>query len=63
MFEREDHARQERESQAKEAALRTADFVVCLGGDGTILWVSGLFKGPCPPVVSFGKSSPKHKGV
>jgi NAD kinase len=51
----DDKVRNEREEGLKEAALQKADFVVCLGGDGTILWVSGMFKGPCPPVVSFGE--------
>jgi hypothetical protein len=30
---------------------------VCLGGDGTILWVSGLYNGPCPPIISFAMGS------
>ena len=33
------------------------DFIVCLGGDGTILWVSNLFPKSVPPVVSFGMGS------
>ncbi|ORX83857.1 NADH kinase [Basidiobolus meristosporus CBS 931.73] len=32
---------------------RTVDFVVTLGGDGTIMHVSTLFGGPAPPVLSF----------
>ncbi|KAK9727431.1 NADH kinase pos5 [Basidiobolus ranarum] len=32
---------------------RTVDFVVTLGGDGTIMHVSTLFCGPAPPVLSF----------
>ena len=27
------------------------------GGDGTILWVSGLYDGPCPPIISFALGS------
>ncbi|GLU00963.1 hypothetical protein SLE2022_182950 [Rubroshorea leprosula] len=33
------------------------DFVACLGGDGVILHVSNLFRGPVPPVVSFNLGS------
>jgi hypothetical protein len=33
------------------------DFVICLGGDGTILWASGLFQFSVPPVVSFSLGS------
>ncbi|KAK3283195.1 hypothetical protein CYMTET_9099 [Cymbomonas tetramitiformis] len=34
------------------------DFVVCLGGDGTILWISRLFKNrTVPPVVGFALGS------
>lgn len=33
------------------------DFIVCLGGDGTILWASGLFSQAMPPVVSFKMGS------
>eukprot|EP00960_Hanusia_phi_P054854 762790-Hanusia_phi.AAC.9 len=36
--------------------LRSIDFVICLGGDGTIMWVNGLYNGPCPPIVSFGNT-------
>jgi NAD kinase len=32
---------------------RIVDFVVTLGGDGTILHVSSLFNGRVPPIVSF----------
>lgn len=34
-----------------------SDVAVCLGGDGTILWVSGLYNGPCPPIISFAMGS------
>lgn len=33
------------------------DFIVCLGGDGTLLWVSNLFREAIPPVVSFSMGS------
>jgi NADH kinase len=33
--------------------FHTADFVITLGGDGTILHASGLFKNSCPPILSF----------
>jgi NAD+ kinase/solute carrier family 25 oxoglutarate transporter 11 len=33
------------------------DFIVCLGGDGTILWVSNLFPKAVPPVISFAMGS------
>ena len=36
---------------------RLIDFIVCLGGDGTILWVSNLFPRAVPPVVSFAMGS------
>ncbi|GLJ13752.1 hypothetical protein SUGI_0219500 [Cryptomeria japonica] len=34
-----------------------ADLVITLGGDGTVLWASSLFKGPVPPVISFSLGS------
>ena len=33
------------------------DFVVCLGGDGTILHASSLFQWAIPPVISFSAGS------
>lgn len=33
------------------------DFVVCLGGDGTILHASSLFQRAMPPVISFSAGS------
>ena len=36
---------------------KTIDFIVCLGGDGTILWVSNLFPKAVPPVISFAMGS------
>ncbi|XP_031495053.1 putative NAD kinase 3 isoform X1 [Nymphaea colorata] len=36
---------------------KKVDLVVTLGGDGTVLWASSLFKGPVPPLVSFSLGS------
>jgi len=36
---------------------RVIDFIVCLGGDGTLLWVNQLFKSAVPPVISFNLGS------
>ncbi|XP_047332912.1 NAD(H) kinase 1 [Impatiens glandulifera] len=33
------------------------DFVVTLGGDGTVLWAASMFKGPVPPLVPFSLGS------
>ncbi|PWA34039.1 NAD kinase 1 [Artemisia annua] len=33
------------------------DFVVTLGGDGTVLWAASMFKGPVPPIVPFSLGS------
>lgn len=40
-----------------QETLKAVDFVLCLGGDGTILWVSALYNGPCPPIISFAMGS------
>ena len=40
-----------------KAEKASVDVVVCLGGDGTMLWVSGLFPSAVPPVVSFSMGS------
>ncbi|KAH0513616.1 NAD kinase [Microtus ochrogaster] len=29
------------------------DFIICLGGDGTLLYASSLFQGSAPPVIAF----------
>ena len=29
------------------------DFAIPIGGDGTVLWTSSLFNGPCPPMLCF----------
>jgi NAD+ kinase len=36
---------------------RRVDFVVTLGGDGTILWASGLFQSAMPPLLAFALGS------
>lgn len=36
-----------------EDAPKIADFVITLGGDGTILYASQLFRQSCPPILSF----------
>nr|GEX64815.1 NAD(H) kinase 1-like isoform X3 [Tanacetum cinerariifolium] len=33
------------------------DFVVTLGGDGTVLWAASMFEGPVPPIVPFSLGS------
>ena len=33
------------------------DFVISIGGDGTILWLGRIFNGPIPPVISFAMGS------
>ncbi|KAL9261679.1 NAD(H) kinase 1-like protein [Drosera capensis] len=42
-------------NEDKEISLlhTKVDLVVTLGGDGTVLWVASLFKGPVPPLVPF----------
>lgn len=40
-----------------EDCQTSIDFVVSLGGDGTVLWVSSLFKKSVPPVISFAMGS------
>ena len=41
----------------QEALPDLVDLVVCLGGDGTLLWASGLFPHAMPPAVSFAMGS------
>jgi hypothetical protein len=46
------------ERAARGARLHSyVDFVVCLGGDGTILHASSLFQRAIPPVISFSLGS------
>lgn len=40
-----------------EECQTNIDFVISLGGDGTVLWVSSLFKKSVPPVISFAMGS------
>ncbi len=40
-----------------EELQTTIDFIVSFGGDGTVLWVSGLFPASVPPVISFAMGS------
>ena len=37
--------------------IETVDLIVCIGGDGTLLWASGIFKAAMPPVISFSMGS------
>lgn len=39
------------------ALAEEIDFIICLGGDGTILYASSLFQARCPPVMSFHMGS------
>jgi NAD+ kinase len=36
---------------------RKVDLVITLGGDGTVLWATSMFRGPVPPLVSFSMGS------
>ena len=42
---------------AQLAALAQVDACICLGGDGTIIWASKLFRDGMPPVLSFAMGS------
>ena len=51
-----------------EFHLEPVDLIVCLGGDGTIIWTSSVFPQGIPPIVSFSMGSlgflspfPPHK--
>lgn len=46
-----------KETSEWDRLQNTIDFVVCLGGDGTILWTTGLFQHSIPPIVSFSMGS------
>ena len=48
------------DAEAAEERLDSVDFAICLGGDGTILWLSGLFRGRVPPVISFALGAHGH---
>eukprot|EP01018_Ginkgo_biloba_P030341 Gb_38664 [translate_table: standard] len=36
---------------------KKVDLVITLGGDGTVLWATSMFKGPVPPIVPFSLGS------
>lgn len=40
-----------------EDVQTSIDFVISLGGDGTVLWVSSMFRKSVPPVLSFAMGS------
>ncbi|TMW55840.1 hypothetical protein Poli38472_008488 [Pythium oligandrum] len=40
-----------------EECQTNIDFVISLGGDGTVLWVSSMFKKSVPPVLAFAMGS------
>lgn len=40
-----------------DALAESVDLIICLGGDGTLLWASGYFKAAMPPVISFSMGS------
>ncbi|KAL1528941.1 hypothetical protein AB1Y20_010263 [Prymnesium parvum] len=42
---------------AVEELSELVDLVIALGGDGTLLWASGLFPAAMPPVISFSMGS------
>ncbi len=39
--------------EAKDDLTDRVDFIVCLGGDGTLLYASSLFQKSVPPVMAF----------
>lgn len=41
----------------KQAILRQVDWILCLGGDGTLLYTSSLFKESVPPIMSISMGS------
>ena len=40
-------------SEGKDDLTDKIDFIVCLGGDGTLLYASSLFQQSVPPVMAF----------
>lgn len=40
-------------NEAKDDLTDRIDFIVCLGGDGTLLYASSLFQKSVPPVMAF----------
>ena len=45
------------ESGSEDKLEECIDLVVCIGGDGTLCWASGLFSGAMPPVIAFAGGS------
>ncbi|KAL4221624.1 hypothetical protein ACF0H5_019881 [Mactra antiquata] len=43
--------------EAKDDLTDKIDFIICLGGDGTLLHASTLFQESCPPVMAFHQGS------
>ncbi|XP_045163577.1 NAD kinase-like isoform X2 [Mercenaria mercenaria] len=43
--------------EAKDDLTDKIDFIICLGGDGTLLHASTLFQQSCPPVMAFHQGS------
>lgn len=41
----------------QENDVSKIDFIICLGGDGTLLHASSMFQKSCPPVLSFAMGS------
>ena len=44
-------------SEGKDDLTDKIDFIVCLGGDGTLLYASSLFQQSVPPVMAFHMGS------
>jgi len=40
-------------NESKDDLTDRIDFIVCLGGDGTLLYASSLFQKSVPPVMAF----------
>lgn len=40
-------------SEGKDDLTDKIDFIVCLGGDGTLLYASSLFQQSVPPIMAF----------
>ncbi len=39
--------------ETKDDLTDRIDFIVCLGGDGTLLYASSLFQKSVPPIMAF----------
>lgn len=44
-------------NKGKDDLTDKIDFIICLGGDGTLLHASSLFQASCPPVMAFHQGS------